>query len=170
MTEERREEILRILGEAASPVSGSSLSEKLGVSRQVIVQDVAILRAAGRDIVATSRGYLLPGAEDGKRAVLAVQHGLEETEKELNIMVDSGLLVINVSVEHAIYGELTGNLMLKSRLDVREFMRKLERERASLLSSLTGGFHLHTVGYEREEQVDWARERLREEGILVEDE
>ena len=54
----RRQEIIRLLSRTSGPISGSSLSGMLGVSRQVIVQDIALLRTE-HPILATAQGYLL---------------------------------------------------------------------------------------------------------------
>ena len=61
-TKERREQILSLLAESAIPVSASKLAARFDVSRQIIVGDIGVLRAAGCEIEATARGYLL-GAE-----------------------------------------------------------------------------------------------------------
>lgn len=164
---DRRARILRLLQEAQGPVPGADLARRLGVSRQVVVQDVAILRAAGHEILATPQGYRLPAQAPRYREVLAVRHGPEETEAELLCLVDHGLRVVDVMVEHPLYGELRGYLMLACREDVRRFVKAWREAGASLLSSLTGGLHLHTVEAEREEDVARARARLAEMGILV---
>jgi len=170
MGTKRREKIIQILSKAAQPVSGSGLAKQLGVSRQVIVQDVAILRAKGYEVMATPQGYLLPfSASDLHKAVLAVKHSPRETREELNIMVDHGLKVLDVLVEHPLYGELKGYLMLESRQDVNRFVERVEAEEATLLSSLTNGVHLHTVEYRRMEDLERARLELRRRGFLAGD-
>ena len=60
--EERRETILKLLRQSAQPVSASTLAAQLSVSRQIIVGDIALLRAGGADILATPRGYCLQNA------------------------------------------------------------------------------------------------------------
>lgn len=168
MSEKRREKIIKVLTGNTDPVSGSALAKQFKVSRQVIVQDVAILRAKGYEIMATPQGYLLPqGAGAAEKAVLAVKHAPLETESELNIMVDFGLKVVDVQVEHPIYGELKGYLMLESRQDVKRFVKRINIEGVSLLSSLTNGVHLHTVEYRRREDLEGARQTLRRNGFLV---
>lgn len=166
----RRERILTLLRQAGGPVTGAELARRLGVSRQVIVQDIALLRAAGEDIVATPQGYRLgPGGSLGPyRAVLAVSHRPEETADELNTMVDCGLRVLDVVVEHPLYGELRGLLLLDSRADVAAFLERVARTGAALLSSLTGGVHLHTVEAPHPDALERARESLRRQGILLE--
>jgi len=164
----RREQLLGILRQASNPISGHELADRLGVSRQVIVQDCALLRAAGHDVVATPRGYVLPHREPCVRAVLATRHDRHHTEDELTIMVDHGLKVLDVIVEHPVYGELRGSLMMASRADVREFAQRVDSGEVALLSELSGGVHLHTVEAPSEDRLDRARQALRESGFLVE--
>jgi transcriptional regulator of NAD metabolism len=170
MSEKRQEMILQILSDQATPVSGSDLARDLSVSRQVIVQDVAILRAKGYRIMATPQGYLYPQRDNANQAVLAVRHFRQDTEDELNIMVDHGLKVINVIVEHPLYGEIRGCLMMNSRQDVKRFLKELDKEEATLLSSLTNGVHLHTVEYDMPEDLEEACQALRNRGLLAIDE
>ncbi|WP_034630977.1 transcription repressor NadR [Desulfotruncus alcoholivorax] len=168
MSEKRREKIIEVLTAGAEPVSGSALAKQFKVSRQVVVQDVAILRAKGYEIMATPQGYLLPqGTGVREKAVLAVKHTPLETEAELNTMVDFGLKVLDVQVEHPLYGELKGYLMLESRQDVKRFLDRVKVEGVSLLSSLTNGVHLHTVEYRRREDLEEARQALRKNGFLI---
>ncbi|MCR4419966.1 MAG: transcription repressor NadR [Clostridia bacterium] len=165
----RRERILEYLRQAGKPVTGSQLAEAMGVSRQVIVQDIALLRAAGTEILATPQGYVWqpPAREQAARAVIAVNHPPEDTETELNLLVDFGLKVVDVVVEHPVYGELRGYLMLQSRRDVQLFLQRVQGAGAGLLCSLTGGVHLHTVEYSREEDFRLACRALAERGILL---
>ena len=166
---ERRNQILEILAESRQPVIGADLSERLGVSRQVIVQDMAILRAEGHEVLATPRGYLLNNidAPMGQRAVLAVQHDASRTEEELCVMVDHGLYVIDVIVEHPIYGEMRGNLMLRTRVDVGRFISQMNKHEAPLLSALTDGVHMHTVEYNDPAVLEMALDELSRRGMLI---
>jgi transcriptional regulator of NAD metabolism len=138
------------------------------VSRQCLVQDVAILRAAGVEILSTPQGYRLPQEKSSAyRATLACRHTPEQTEEELNILVDHGVRVLDVVVEHALYGELRGSLMIESRADVQDFLRRWRQTGANLLSSLTRGVHLHTVEASRPKNIAQAKARLHEAGILL---
>lgn len=152
-------------------VPGGELATELGVSRQVVVQDIAILRAAGAPIVATSRGYLLP--EDAVapelRATFACRHRPEETVEELYVFVDHGLRVVDVVVDHPFYGELRGTLMLESRADIDAWWTSVLASGARLLSELTDGLHLHTLEARRVEGFAAARYALRARGFLVEE-
>jgi uncharacterized protein len=151
-----------------APIRGGELAKHLRVSRQCLVQDVAILRASGEEIEATPRGYRLPkGMGRGHRAILACRHAPERTEEELQILVDHGVKILDVVVEHPVYGELRGSLMIESRADVQDFLGHVSASHAALLSSLTGGVHLHTIEASRPEMISRAKARLRARGFLL---
>lgn len=169
--EERRGLLVVWLREAHQPLSGKVLAERANVSRQVIVQDMSLLKAAGEPIVATSRGYVYwsdPNEAGSYTSVIAVCHDTADTADELYILVDLGVFIKNVMVEHPIYGDITGSLMLKNRRDVDTFLSELESKGASLLSRLTGGVHLHTIEADTNEQIEEAKTALRRAGYLLE--
>ena len=163
----RRAEIAALLEKADSPLSAAHLASQLGVSRQVIVGDIALLRASGAAITATPRGYITERGRGGLRRTVACIHNRPEgMEKELNIMVDNGCTVLDVVIEHAVYGQMTGELRLTNRHDVRQFMERIRSEQASPLSALTGGIHLHTILCPDEEAYERTVRELDEAGIL----
>lgn len=164
---DRRNKILDIIQSSDSPVSASSLSKDMGVSRQIIVGDVALLRAEGNDILSTPRGYVAASKETNVTRRIAVNHSAEETQAELYTLVDEGCTVEDVIVEHPIYGQLIGGLRISSRYDVDEFIRKSKEENATPLSALTEGIHLHTISAKTEEQIDRAIDKLKKMGILL---
>ncbi|RYM06837.1 transcription repressor NadR [Sporolactobacillus sp. THM7-7] len=166
---QRRKKVLEHLRKASAPITGSELAEKMRVSRQVIVQDISLLRAKDHPIIATSQGYLFLGQvpSDVKSRTIACRHNLQQTEHELNLMVDCGVTVVNVTVEHPLYGEITGSLMIRNRMDVKNFISKLEQSGASLLSSLTDGVHLHRLEAASNERLDAAVQALKEAGYLL---
>jgi transcriptional regulator of NAD metabolism len=166
---ERRGRLLEKLRTAEQPLTGTWLAKELGVSRQVIVTDFAILRAAGNVIYATPQGYLLPVVESSKsiKATLACKHGQNELEEELSIIVDNGGKVLDVIVDHSLYGELRANLMLGSRREIGEFLHKLKDGKAEQLASITGGVHLHTIEIPSEEVLTKIKEELKSKGILM---
>jgi uncharacterized protein len=170
LSEERRQQLLDIIGGARGPLSGAELGQRLGATRQTIVQDVALLRARGEPVVATARGYLLASALSpyAHRAVIAVRHQPDDTEEELSILLALGLRIIDVTVDHPIYGELRGMLMLDSREDLREWLSTVRERKARLLSELTEGIHLHTVEAPRADLLDRALAALRARGFLFE--
>ncbi len=161
----RREYIVSKLAASKRPVSATVLANELSVSRQIIVGDIALLRAAGEKIMATPRGYLLDGLQGENVYTVACVHGVDDMEKELNIMVDNGCTVLNVTVEHPIYGQLTGQLHLSNRYEVSQFMRKIGGN-ASPLSGLTGGIHLHALACPDRECFERTKEQLAREGLL----
>jgi len=162
----RRAKIAQRLRQASGPVSASALARECSVSRQVVVGDVALLRAGGLDIVATARGYTLARTEPGFIRTVACVHPSEKMARELEIMVDNGCRVLDVIVEHPVYGQLAGQLGLSSRYDVREFIRKVEENRALPLSCLTMGVHLHTLRCPDEDACRRVLEDLEREGFL----
>lgn len=141
----RRRQIQLELRRAERPVSATALAEQFGVSRQIIVGDVALLRASGVEISATPRGYMLRQEAPGLIRTVACRHTAEEMESELNAIVDQGCTVLDVIVEHPIYGQLTGPLQLHSRYDVQQFVARCRQADAAPLSQLTEGIHLHTL-------------------------
>lgn len=165
----RREKLLRLLREATSPLTGTELAARFNVSRQVIVQDIAILRSAGQKILATPQGYVLPPlpGENWVRRTIACQHNREDIEKELGIVVDHGGRVLDAAVEHPLYGELRGNLMISNRRDVRFFTSQLKESGANPLLALTGGIHLHTIEAPDEDVMNEILRELEKEGFLV---
>ncbi|KXG77985.1 Transcription repressor NadR [Fervidicola ferrireducens] len=165
--EERREKIVEILKSAKKPISGSELAKIFNVTRQIIVQDIAILRAAGKEILATSQGYTIMEPLNLVTKKVACRHGRSETREELMIFVESGCRVLDVIVEHPIYGEIHGMLMLNSSRDVEDFIKKMSENNASLLSELTQGVHLHTVQALNEDSIKKACEALKKKGILL---
>jgi len=163
----RRNKILEIIQNSDSPVSATHLSKEMGVSRQVIVGDVALLRAEGNDIISTPRGYVSASKETNVKKRIAVNHNAEDTQIELYALVDAGCTVEDVIVEHPIYGQLIGELRISSRYDVDEFIRKSKEENATPLSALTEGIHLHTLSANSEDQINMAIDKLKELGILL---
>ena len=164
----RRRRMLDWMRQHNRSVTGEELAKHFRVSRQCVVQDIAILRAGGEQIAATPQGYRLPQiAGQAHRAILACRHSPENTAEELQILVDHGVRILDVFVEHPLYGELRGTLMIESRADVADFLKKVKASKASLLSSLTGGVHLHTVEASRPDMIERATAILRTKGFLL---
>lgn len=169
---ERRDAIVKWLLDEANPITGSELAKRSNVSRQVIVQDMSILKAKGEPIFATAQGYLYLNQEEKSKVqqLVAVQHSPQQTAEELYIFVDCGLTVINVTIEHSIYGELTGAMHVSNRQEVDSFCLNLQQTKASLLSELTNGVHLHLVEGSHRKQIDQALEKLKRKGFLLKEE
>lgn len=163
--EERREEILNTIRESKIPVSGAILAEKYHVSRQVIVQDIALLRAANHEISSTNRGYIIRETEHCMR-VVQVYHTDGQIEDELNTIVDMGGIVRDVFIEHGVYGCLRAPLNIRSRRNVKDFLEKIGRGEAMPLKNLTSGLHSHTIEAGCEEELDLIEQELKRKGYL----
>jgi len=165
---DRKKEILGLLHNSVYPEKGVNIARKLNVTRQVIVKDIALLRATGENIISTPEGYIIP--KDKKtiyRRVFAVIHDVEHIEEELTIIVKYGGTVVDVIVEHPLYGEIRGMLMLKTIFDVQNFIKKYKALKAEPLSKLTGGIHLHTVEVEEEEAFTRIEKELKEKNFFI---
>ena len=164
--EERRGKIIQALKNSDKAVSATTLAKEFDVSRQVIVQDVALLRANGKNIFSTNRGYLIQEDEETTR-VFKVQHEDDEVEKELTTIVDLGGTVEDVFVYHKVYGVLRAEMNIKSRMDIRNYMEEIRSGKSSLLKNVTAGYHYHTVRAERVEILDMIQEELQKKGLLA---
>lgn len=166
----RRSNIKDILTKSPSPIKGADIAKKFDVSRQVIVQDIAILRAKGNEIVATPNGYMILNKKTSgiKKTIVSQHQGHENIEEELNTIVDLGGKILDVIVEHPIYGEITGQLMISSRMEVEEFIKKLIENDAEPLSTLTDGVHIHTIEVPNEEVFKRIKEELKTKKYLIE--
>lgn len=164
--EERRKEILACLEGTDKLISASSLAKELGVSRQIIVGDVAILRAQGYDIVAYARGYVLQKKNAFER-VFKVYHSDDDTERELNVFVDAGGECVDVFIYHRTYGEVHAPMNLKSRANVQAFLSDIASGKSSLLKNVTSGYHYHTISADSIEILDAIEARLKENGFLA---
>lgn len=164
---ERREMILNMLKDSEKPLSGSALGKSTGVSRQVVVQDIALLRTEGHEILATPRGYQMEKAAQCVR-LFKMCHTEEETEQELCAIVDLGGTVMDVIVNHRAYGKITASLNIRSRRDVNTFIGEIKSGKSSLLMNVTSGYHFHHVGAPSEEILDEIQEKLSTLGFLAE--
>ncbi len=167
---ERREQIKQILEDASAPLSASKIAQTFSVTRQIIVGDIALLRATGCEIYATPRGYVyeresaaFPGCQ---RTIACQHHTLDKMREELYTIVDNGAQVMNVIVEHSLYGQISAPLRLSSRYEVDEFVKNITNSDSRLLSDLTGGIHLHQIRCPNEETADRIEQILLEKEIL----
>lgn len=163
---ERRKAILSELDKALEPISASAFGNRLNVSRQVIVQDIAILRAEGYSIHSLSRGYCLSKSSNFKR-VFKVYHSDEDVRKELNLIVDAGGQVEDVFVYHKAYGTVRADMKIKSRFDVKKFLDDITSGKSKLLKNVTSGYHYHTITADSIETLDLIEQSLKENGFLA---
>ena len=163
---ERRKEIVNIIMSEKQAVSGGKLSEMLGVSRQIIVGDISALKADGYNILSTHSGYVIQGTPLCER-VFKVFHTREQTENELNTIIDFGGTVADVFVWHKVYGKMTATLNISSRHHVAQFLEGVRTGKSSELMNITGGYHYHTVRAESEEVLDNIQRALEEQKYIV---
>jgi len=163
----RRKKIIKTVTEHGAPLSASSLAKALNVSRQIIVGDIALLRTQGYEIIATARGYVIPKFKDSSHYLgkALCRHAPENTIYELYTIVDSGASVINVIVDHELYGEITGSLNISNRDDVDAFIEKVKASEAKLLSELTMGIHLHTIACRDKIHFEQVHKSLKARGF-----
>lgn len=165
--EERRQIIIDAIKNANHPLSGNALGKLTGVSRQVVVQDIALLRAHSHRILSTNRGYILIDSHKFER-VFKVQHTNEQAEDELKTIVDLGGTVIDVMINHRVYGKMTAKLNISSRRDIAAFMEDIRTGKSSPLMNITSGYHFHTVSAESEKLLDEIQDALRKKHYLAE--
>lgn len=166
---DRQKLIIETLKQQDGPITGSELAKLANVSRQVIVQDISLLKAKNEPILATSQGYIYFKPKEGhtESVVIACKHTPKQTQEELYILVDHGVFVKDVIVEHPVYGHITASLHVGNRKEVDQFMDKIEQTNASFLSQLTGGVHLHTIEADSTSKLEEASEALKVAGILI---
>lgn len=164
---QRRKLILKLLKESKTPLSGAALGKETGVSRQVVVQDMALLRTEGYEIMATPKGYVLDEPKQAMR-IFKTFHTNEQTEEELKTIVDLGGCVVDVMVNHRAYGKMSAILNIRNRRDVQNFMNQLKSGKSTALLNVTSGYHFHKITAESEEILDEVEEALKEKGLLAE--
>lgn len=164
---ERRKQIVTMIRQSAKPLSGTALGKAAGVSRQVVVQDIALLRTEGYPIVATARGYIMNEPRQAVR-LFKVRHRNEQTEEELTTIVDLGGCVLDVMVNHRIYGKMSAPLNIKNRRDIQLFLNNLKSGKSTPLMNVTSGYHFHHVSAEQEDILDEIEAALKEKEFLAE--
>lgn len=169
-SKDRRKYIEELLKSNSEPQKGNLLAKELGVTRQVIVKDIAILRAEGKNIIATPEGYIIANSNKDKvRKVIAMSHKTEDIEDELSSIVKFGGTIEDVVIEHPLYGEIRGMLMIKSLFDVQNFVKRLNEYKAEPLSVLTGGVHIHTIEADSETTINNILQELKSKKYLISD-
>ena len=163
---ERRTKIVELIQNSEKPLSGTALAKQCDVSRQVIVQDIALIRASGYDIISTNRGYIIQEPLVRER-VFKVNHTDEQLEEELYSIIDLGGTVVNVMVNHRVYGHMEAELRINSRRKVEAFMEDIRSGKSSPLKNITSNYHYHKVAADSEETLDLIEEALRQNHFLV---
>ena len=165
MKKNRHELILSYIKKSPNAISGSVLSKKFGVSRQIIVSDIAYLKSCGNDIIPTNRGYIFNNAM--VQRVVKVVHADDEIEDELASIVKMGARIVNVFVWHKIYGRIEAPLNISTERDVMEYMDSLKTGRSGPLKRVTSEYHYHTLEADNEEILDQTEKMLKDRGYLV---
>ena len=168
--EERRAKILHKLKESARPMSGAALAKTFSVSRQVIVQDIALMRAEHHDIMSTNKGYLYGNSEArsaSPKRVFFVKHDTDRVLEEFLLITELGGNVLDVAVEHDLYGQIRVDLLIESPKDAREFVQKLTACKDNPLKLLTDDCHYHTVSAPSEKLLDLMEAELKQKGFLI---
>ena len=165
-TGERRGEILKILKQTEVPIAARELAGRFGVSRQVIVQDLAVIRASTPGILSTTKGYVMEQDSSCTRE-FKVRHSQDKAAQELNLIVDCGGHVKNISISHRVYGRVSAEMDIRSRQDVTEFIAALNDSQSTVLSTATSGYHYHLVEAASEERLDLIGEQLKAAGFLA---
>lgn len=163
---ERRTKIVELIQNSEKPLSGTALAKQCDVSRQVIVQDIALIRASGYDIISTNRGYIIQEPLVRER-VFKVNHTDEQLEEELYSIIDLCGTVVNVMVNHRVYGHMEAELRINSRRKVEAFMEDIRSGKSSPLKNITSNYHYHKVAADSEETLDLIEEALRQKHFLV---
>ncbi len=165
----RREKIVDFLSKHMTPVSGTELARQFGVSRQVIVQDIALLRAENRDIVSTNKGYLLYILQDKNnpvREVILVKHNSSQILDEMASIVELGGKMLDVSIDHDLYGQIRCDLVINNMEDAKDFVAKMKDCTSKPLNILTDDFHYHTIAAPSQKAMDFIKADLKEKGYL----
>lgn len=166
-TEERRQAIIKLLASEQNAVSGSMLAARFGVSRQIIVQDISILKALGHEILATHQGYMVQHPVQHVERILKVCHTSDQTEDELTCIVDLGGTVVDVFVWHKAFGRIDAKLSISSRRQVKQFVKSVRSGKSTELMHITGGYHYHTIRAESEEVLDQIEQALEARNYIV---
>lgn len=166
--QERRFEILALLEGATEPISGAEIARRCGVSRQVIVNDIALLRREGNEVVSTHHGYVLARHGEPCRRLYKVCHDEERVQEELFAIIDLGGTVEDVIVNHRFFGKIEAKLDISSRREVRRFIDDITHSKSTLLSKTTSGYHFHHVSADSDEVLDEIAAELQRLGLTAE--
>ncbi len=162
---QRRKKILEMLGQSSTPLSGGALGRAVGVSRRWWCR-ISRFCVPGHPVLATARGYVLEVPHQTER-LFKMCHTTEQTREELNTIVDLGGEVLDVMVNHRIYGKVSAPLNIRSRRDVEAFVENIRTGRSTPLLNVTSGYHFHHVAADQEEILDEIEAALREKGFLA---
>lgn len=165
---ERREQLLKLLENANGPLSAAKLAATFGITRQVVVADIALLRASGCSIRAEHLGYVLEKETNSRFKRITCSHAKDDIIKEYYAIVDNGGKVLKVIIAHDIYGELSADVSIESRYDAQVAVEKINASKSEPLSNLTGGVHSHLICVRDDDCYRRILDSLRELNMLIE--
>ncbi|MBP1890908.1 transcriptional regulator of NAD metabolism [Clostridium moniliforme] len=166
-SKKRREDIFLRLTKSNKPIKGIEFASIYNVTRQVIVKDIALLRAEGNKIISTPDGYMVVKKENKFRSLIVVSHDESRMKEELEVIIKYGGSVEDVIIEHPLYGDIRATLMIKNLNDLNKFIYKYNNNKTNLLSLLTNGIHIHTISCDSEENIELIKNELNERGFIV---
>lgn len=167
---QRRKSIIGLLEQSAAPISGTELARHFSVSRQVIVQDIALLRAENKNVLSTNKGYLLfhPHSDEPScKTVIYVKHNSEEVLSEMSSIVELGGQMLDVSVDHSLYGQIRLDLVIQNMEDAGDFVARMKESKSKPLCALTGDYHYHTISAPSERVLELIKADLKAKGFLA---
>ena len=163
---ERRKAIVNLLLSSKEPISGGTLAQTFNISRQIIVQDITVLKSSGYEILSTNQGYVLQKSPLAER-IFKVRHTTEQTEDELSCIVGFGGTVVDVFVWHKVYGKIEAALNIFSSMHVKQFLEGVRTGQSTELMHITGGYHYHTVRADSDAVLDRIEAALKEKNYIV---
>ena len=166
-SKKRREDIFLRLTKSNKPIKGIEFASIYNVTRQIIVKDIALLRAEGNKIISTPDGYMVVKKENKFRSLIVVSHDESRMKEELEVIIKYGGSVEDVIIEHPLYGDIRATLMIKNLNDLNKFIYKYNNNKTNLLSLLTNGIHIHTISCDSEENIELIKNELNERGYIV---
>lgn len=168
--EQRRAQLLQMLKTQSEPITGTAIAKKFNVSRQIIVQDIALIRAENHGILSTNKGYIYRTDEYNStqpKRVFFVKHSTQQVLDEFMTVLELGGKILDVAVEHELYGQIRVDLLIETAQDAQDFVQKLSTCRDNPLKVLTDDCHYHTVSAPSEKLLDLIEKELKDKGYLI---
>lgn len=164
---DRKVQLIEILKKSDQPLKGSELATQLGISRQTLVQDIALLRKDGQPIISTTLGYVLEQLPKRATEILGIVHSPAELKKELDILIAHHVEVVDVIIDHPVYGRIKSDLNIRTPKDVKAFVQMRDQSPLPLFSEVTGGLHYHTLVADEQEYITDAKAALITAGLKL---
>ena len=127
-----------------------------------------MLKGMGYGILSTHNGYIIQKSPLKER-IFKVYHTTEQTEDELNTIVNLGGTVVDVFVWHKVYGKMTAPLNIFSSMHIKQFIEGVRSGKSTELMNITGGYHYHTIRADSEIVLDKIQTALEERGYIAQE-